>query len=43
MQWLIVILLLSLVIGLRRQAGLGAHALMVVGVVVVVSAWYLQL
>jgi hypothetical protein len=43
MQWLVVTLILSLAIGLRRQAGRGAHAVMVLCVVVVVGAWYLQL
>jgi hypothetical protein len=43
MQWLVALLILSLAVGLRRQAGCGAHGLMVLGVVVVVGAWYLQL
>lgn len=43
MQLLVVLLILSLAIGLRREAGRGAHTLMVLGVVVVVGAWYLQL
>jgi hypothetical protein len=43
MQWLAITLILSLAIGLRRQAGRVAYAVMVLGVVAVVGAWYLQL
>jgi hypothetical protein len=43
MQWLVVILILSLAFGLRRQAGCGTHGLMLLVVAVVVGAWYLQL
>ncbi len=43
MQWLAIMLILSLVIGLRRRAGPAAHFFMVLGVVVVVTVWYQQL
>jgi len=43
MQWLAVMLILSLVIGLSRRAGRGAHAFLVLGIAVVVGAWYVQI
>lgn len=43
MQWLAVILILSLIVGLRRRAGAAAHALLVVGIAVMVGIWYVQL
>jgi hypothetical protein len=43
MQWLAIILILSLTIGLRRRAGPAAHAFLVLGIAVVVGAWYVQL
>jgi hypothetical protein len=43
MQWLAVMLILSLTLGLRRRAGSSAHAFLVLGVAVVVGVWYVQL
>jgi hypothetical protein len=43
MQWLAVLMILSLAIGLRSRAAGAAHALLVLGLVVLVSVWYLQL
>jgi hypothetical protein len=43
MQWIAVIFILSLGVGLRRRIGLGACAFLVVGVGAVTTLWYLQL
>jgi hypothetical protein len=43
MQWVAVMLILGLIIGLRRRAGPASYAVLVLGVAAVVSVWYLQL
>jgi hypothetical protein len=43
MQWLAIVLVLSLIIGLRRRAGPASFLLLVLGVVAVVGFWYTQL
>ena len=43
MQWIAVIFLLSLGVGLRRRIGLAACTFLVVGVAAVTTIWYLQL
>ena len=43
MQWLAVVLVLSLGIGLRRKPGLGAHVFLVIAIAVLAGGWYLAL
>lgn len=43
MQWIAVIFILSLGVGLRRRIGLAACAFLVIGVAAVTALWYLQL
>lgn len=43
MEWLAAVLVLGLGMGLRRKPSGGAHVLLVVGITVLVGAWYVAL
>ena len=43
MQWLAIVIVFGLAIGLRQRFGKGAQAFLVLGMAVIVGAWYLGL